>query len=188
MDAGSKHAIVVSNIKLVLRYLILILEFALTQLLAIYQVLGHNAKQLLKHCHLDTLLRPCILYFDHSQLAHAYYNEIEMMKCNKYWYKYWNLIKVYHFEEVYFYFFTYLTAKGRHANCFHRLDEGSQYSTDLKTTLSSSPPTETITWKYQASFGTNSMIVCNSLRYVMKLQLINWKDLCCSSISSRFAS
>ena len=39
----------------------------------------------------------------------------------------------------------YLTAKGRQANCFQILVQGSQYSTDLKTTLSSSPPTETIT-------------------------------------------
>ena len=44
-------------------------------------------------------------------------------------------------------FFAYLTANGRHANCFHKLDEGSQYSTDRKTTLSSSPPTETITYQ-----------------------------------------
>ena len=42
--------------------------------------------------------------------------------------------------------FAYLTANGRQANCFHKLDEGSQYSTDRKTTLSSSPPTETITY------------------------------------------
>ena len=42
---------------------------------------------------------------------------------------------------------TYLTANGRHANGFHNLPDESQYSTDLKTTLSSSPPTETITYK-----------------------------------------
>ena len=42
---------------------------------------------------------------------------------------------------------TYLTANGRHANGFHNLPDESQYSTDLRTTLSSSPPTETITYK-----------------------------------------
>ena len=44
----------------------------------------------------------------------------------------------------------YLTAKGRAANCFQTLVHGSQYSTDLSTTLSSSPPTETITWAVPA--------------------------------------
>ena len=46
-----------------------------------------------------------------------------------------------------FRYYSYLTAKGRHANGFHNLPDESQYSTDLKTTLSSSPPTETITYK-----------------------------------------
>ena len=52
---------------------------------------------------------------------------------------------------------TYLTANGRHANGFHNLPDESQYSTDLKTTLSSSPPTETITYKMM-KWGYYNMI------------------------------